>query len=331
MEEFKFTDIEKIIETDSFGANQTETESKELINNIKDFFKSKKEKKAVLGLDIYQYSKYKGEKQDLIPVILKKLLDKAFNDFKKYEKESYNRNQNILTDFIDTGDGGYWFFDNPLDALVFTMYINLTVHAFNSYIFYPRLREHIGIFTVRFALTYDDVYKLDGKNYGTAIINNARIMSKDKLNRLLIDETTYDWFLKELNGVENIKNFVSVNLQKNNRIIALKDKDYEIDDPLDLLKSKYENSLVLGVWKENESKKDLAKGNLDLSRELFDVITNVICQKLEQINVKDDSFKVYNLFIQYRLNIDNDENITPKEYYEEALSVCLGNLNTNGI
>ena len=172
---------------------------------------------------------------------------------------------------------------------------------------------------------------MDGKNYGTAIINNARIMSKDKLNRLLIDETTYDWFLKELNGVENIKNFVSVNLQKNNRIIALKDKDYEIDDPLDLLKSKYENSLVLGVWKENESKKDLAKGNLDLSRELFDVITNVICQKLEQINVKDDSFKVYNLFIQYRLNIDNDENITPKEYYEEALSVSLGNLNTNGI
>lgn len=331
MEEIKFVDIEKIIEKDSFGAKQTKPESEELINSIKNFFKSKKEKKAVLGLDIYQYSKYKDEKQDLIPVILKKLLEKAFSDFKKYETESYNRNQNILKNYIDTGDGGYWFFDNPLDALVFSMYVNLTVHAFNSYIFYPTLRERIGIFTVRFALTYDDVYKLEGKNYGTAIINNARIMSKDKLNRLLIDEATYDWFLKELNGVENIKNFVAVNLQKNNRIIALQNNNYKINAPLDLLKNKYENSLVLGVWKDNESKKDLETGSLDLSRELFDVITNVICQKLEQINVKDDNFKVYNLFIQYRLNIDNDENVTPKTYYEEALSVSLGNLNTNGI
>lgn len=331
MEEFKFVDIEKIIEKDSFGAKQTKPESEELINTVKNFFKSKKEKKAVLGLDIYQYSKYKDEKQDLIPVILKKLLEKAFSDFKKYEPESYKRNLNIFNDYIDTGDGGYWFFENPLDALIFSIYINLTVHAFNSYIFYPTLREHIGIFTVRFALTYDDVYKLDGKNYGTAIINNARIMSKDKLNRLLIDEATYDWFLKEINGVENIKIFVAVNMQKNNRIIALRNKNHQISEPLNLLKNKYDKSLVLGVSNDDESKKTREYESLDFDKEYFDVITNVICQKLEQISVKEDNFKVYNLFIQYRLNIDNDENVTPSAYYEEALSVSLGNLNTNGI
>lgn len=209
------------------------------------------------------------------------------------------------------------------------MYINLTVHAFNSFILYPILREYIGIFTIRFAITYDEIYKLDGKNYGTAIINNARIMSKDKLNRLLIDECSYDWFLKEINGVENIKNFVTVNRQRNNRIIALKDKGYNINDQLDLLKNKYENSFVLGVQKDNELKKQLNHENWNI--DFIDAITNVVCQKLDQISVKDDSFKVYNLFIQYLLIIDNDENITPTAYYVEALSLSLGNLNTNGI
>lgn len=330
MEEFKIEDIKTIIETDSFEKKGNDSEKRELINQLKRFFKTKKEKKAVLGLDIYQYSKYKDEKQDLIPVILKELIDKAFNDFKKYEPESYKRNKTVLADFIDTGDGGYWFFDTPLDALIFSMYINLTVHAFNSFILYPMLREHIGIFTIRFAITYDEIYKLDGKNYGTAIINNARIMSKDKLNRLLIDENSYDWFLKEINGVENIKNFVAVNLQKNNRIIALQNNNYEINDQIDLLKNKYENSLVLGIHKDNELKR-LKDKTKDLSMDFFDVITNVICQKLDQISIKEDNFKVYNLFIQYRLNINNDENVSPTSYYDEALAASLGNLNTNGI
>lgn len=325
MEEFKIADIKNILKEDSFGQNRNDSEKEKIISKVKDFFKTKKEKKAVLGLDIYQYSKYKDEKQDLIPVILKELIDKAFNDFKKCEPESYNRNKTILDDFIDTGDGGYWFFDNPLDALIFSMYINLTVHAFNSFILYPILREHIGIFTIRFAITYDEIYKLDGKNYGTAIINNARIMSKDKLNRLLIDEYSYDWFLKEINGVENIKNFVIVNIQRNNRVIALKNSGFSTKEQLDSLKSKYENSFVLGIQKDNE----LKKGNTNT--EFFDVITNVICQKLDQISVKEDSFKVYNLFIQYLLTIDNDEDVTPSAYYTEVLSVSLGNLNTNGI
>lgn len=330
MEEFKIADIKNILKEDSFGQNRNDSEKEKIISKVKDFFKTKKEKKAVLGLDIYQYSKYKDEKQDLIPVILKELIDKAFNDFKKYEPESYKRNKTVLTDFIDTGDGGYWFFDTPLDALIFSMYINLTVHAFNSFILYPMLREHIGIFTIRFAITYDEIYKLDGKNYGTAIINNARIMSKDKLNRLLIDENSYDWFLKEINGVENIKNFVAVNLQKNNRIIALQNNNYEINDQIDLLKNKYENSLVLGIHKDNELKR-LKDKTKDLSMDFFDVITNVICQKLDQISIKEDNFKVYNLFIQYRLNINNDENFSPTSYYDEALAASLGNLNTNGI
>ncbi len=325
MEEFKIDDIKTVLKADSFGKKGDNSEKEEFIKQLREFFKTKKEKKAVLGLDIYQYSKYKDEKQDLIPVILKEIIDSAFFHFKKYEQESYNRNRNILNDFIDTGDGGYWFFDTPLDALIFSMYINVFVHAFNSFIIYPILREHIGIFTVRYAITYDDVYKLDGKSYGTAIINNARIMSKDKLNRLLIDENSYDWFLKEINGVENIKNFVQVNQQKNNRIITLKNHNHKITDQLDLLKTKYENSFVLGIHKEN-----LQKENVDLNMEFFDVITNVICQKLDQISVKEDSFKVYNLFIQYRLTI-NEDNITPEEYYDELLAVSLGNLNANGI
>lgn len=40
--------------------------------------------------------------------------------------------------------------------------------------------------------------------YGSAIINCARIISKDRLNRCLIDAETNKWFLHNTNGIETL-------------------------------------------------------------------------------------------------------------------------------
>lgn len=50
------------------------------------------------------------------------------------------------------------------------------------------LYEVIGEINLRYSLTYDNLYFYNKNYYGPAIINCARIMSKDKLNRFLLDK-----------------------------------------------------------------------------------------------------------------------------------------------
>lgn len=170
------------------------------------------DRKAVLGLDIFQYSQFPNLEQALIPYLFNKLrvdtiytvlkLEKFI--FQKYEPEELKNN------FIDTGDGGFQIFNNPLDAIVFAIYFQMAIHRYNfagsendEYLF-----NIIGKLKLRFTVTYDNVYTMkfgERRNfYGVGIINNARILSRDKLDRCLIDENVLDWFYKELNGFENL-------------------------------------------------------------------------------------------------------------------------------
>lgn len=48
MEEFKIADIKKILKEDSFGQNRNDFEKAEIISKVKEFFKTKKEKKQFL-------------------------------------------------------------------------------------------------------------------------------------------------------------------------------------------------------------------------------------------------------------------------------------------
>lgn len=67
-------------------------------------------------------------------------------------------------------------------------------------------------------------------------------------------------------------------------------------------------------------------------KEIYKQFLNIICQKLESMTVKDEKFNVYNVFIQYSTILSNDEEGTGLEkYYIEALTLSLGNLNSNGI
>lgn len=258
-------------------------------------------KKAVLGIDIYKYSKYDYNQQKLIPFIFssfRRTAAKLFFDYEpvfssRYKNGEGEKDNELERDLVNTGDGGYLFFKNPIDAILFLTRFNTSLHLFNSYHLYPNLRKYLGgPLTVRYTITYGRLYKIDSKYYGPAIIKNARIISKDKLNRFLIDDKTYEWFLLNTNGIENLPN------------LRLEQMDHLIDP----------NS------KDNESLKSVYFSH-DTEGSHFQ---HIFCQKLEKISVKDDDFEVYNLMIQYFVNT---------AYNEKAVSfiTSIGNMNCNGI
>lgn len=251
-------------------------------------------KKAVLGIDIFKYSQFEYSKQKLIPFIFSFLRKEAERSFTGGESFFSNRYKNnvLENDLIDTGDGGFFVFDEPIDAVVFLIHFNAYLHSFNSYHLYPKLRKYVGPLTIRYAITYESLYRIDSKYYGPAIINNARIISKDKLNRFLIDDKTYEWFLLNVNGVENLPYVKKTDLKH----LCIND-----DDPSTL------NSVILG---------DGGYGQ----------IRNVFCQKLEKIHVKDDDFDVYNLVIQSFLTFFGE---TEQKHF--PVVTTIGNMNCNGI
>ncbi len=161
----------------------------------------------MLGIDIYRYGLYKHFEQVLIPPLFKILFEKAIRlclennqfIFQRYTKEKIEKS------FISTGDGGFVIFDTPLHSLFFAINFEMVIRAYNSYHLYPKLRNIIGSLSLRYAISYDTIFHFDNNYYGSAIINCARILDKDTLNRCLIDQQTYDWFLISIDGLENLQ------------------------------------------------------------------------------------------------------------------------------
>lgn len=285
---------------DLISQEPTDTEFEKFKKELnKELAEPKEIKKAVLGIDIYKYSKYDYNQQKIIPFIFSVLRISAaqlFFDhesvFSSHYKTDEDENE-LEKDLVNTGDGGYLFFKNPIDAILFLSRFNTSLHLFNSYHLSPNLRKYLGgPLTVRYTITYDRLYKIDSKYYGPAIIKNARIISKDKLNRFLIDDKTYEWFLLNTNGIENLPN------------LRLEQMDHLIDP----------NS------KNNKSLKSIYFSN-DNEGSHFQ---HIFCQKLEKISVKDDDFEVYNLMIQYFVNTSYNEKAVP-------FITSIGNMNCNGI
>lgn len=258
-------------------------------------------RKAVLGIDMYQYSSYGEFEQTLIPFLFKTMFNSTIKMcienhrfiFQKYSQERIERN------FISTGDGGFLLFDNPLQALLFACNFAVVLRVFNAYHFYPRLRRIIGAINMRYAITYDKVYKFDGNYFGRGIINNARILIKDDLNRCLIDEHVHSWFTTNLDGVENLQ-IVSIN---------------EIANIFEFSKN-YNREFL-------NSKDELF---LDEPSRKYGIINSDIL-KVGFIQSKETSISVYNLHLQVALVLVNDDDLNQKR----LITVSLGNLNTTGI
>jgi hypothetical protein len=259
-------------------------------------------KRAVLGIDIYRYGLYKHFEQVLIPPLFKILFEKAIRlclennqfIFQKYSKEK------IENAFISTGDGGFVIFGTPMHALFFAINFEMVIRAYNSYHLFPKLRNIIGSLSLRYAISFDTLFRFDHNYYGSAIINNARILNKDTLNRCLIDQQTYDWFLISIDGLENLQVLTITDIAN-------------IYDFLD-----YDRKWL------TEGKNEILDSNASNRRT---GIINSDILKVGQIQSKESLINIFNLHLQVSMQIYSDRNVESKR----TITVSLGNLNTSGI
>jgi hypothetical protein len=262
----------------------------------------------VLGFDIYGYSSnYKKMEQSLIPFVFNLIHELTIVQCLNVENFIFqNEDQTKITKrFISTGDGGFQILDTPLHAIVFLVIFSFNLRQFNSYHLFPKLRQLINEINIRYVITTGDLYHYYYQNYdnyyGYSIIKNSRILSTDKLNRLLIDHETYDWFMKRINGVENLVNITMMDIAEN-----ISEFNY-----LDFDKKNYYKSFVFN--------------NTD-SEKVFGIKSCKIL-KLHDVKAKSDNLNIYNLFLEFYsivTDITNGENIN-------KFTISIGNINAGGI
>lgn len=259
--------------------------------------------KSVLGIDIYQYSQFHELEQTMVPFLFQLIyrkvaamcLEKAGFIFQFYGEDDFNKQ------FINTGDGGFQIFETPLHAVVYALHFEMIVRYYNAYQFYPKLRNLIGPLNLRYAMTRDKVFRLDQNFYGPSIISNNRILSKDSLNRFLIDENTFNWFMLHMSGPENLQ-FISMD-----EIRKIKGfEDYK--------------------WSENQDNESVFPQKMDFDPEKRRIISTDV-QKIGTIHAKSTAHSIYNLHLQY---IGGIQSFSSKEK-NSIITFSLGNLNTSGI
>lgn len=263
--------------------------AKQIQERLQKYFKIK----AILGFDIYKYGKFPIVEQTLIPYLFKTLYEGTIKNCLNQEIIIFQnfKRKNFAKNFIDTGDGGFQIFDNPMEAVIFAIYFQANIQRFNSGFIdsLVYLRELTGEITLRYSLTYDTIYRYNNNLYGTALINNARIISKDKLNRFLIDENTFDWFRREINGIESL--------------LVINQSDFEY------------MKFMKGT---NFTEKGTYLFNKDISRFL-----NVASLKIGEIQSKQELFSIYNIYIQTFMS-------SPGKRLRK-ITVSVGNLYSSGI
>ena len=256
---------------------------------------------AVLGIDIYRYGLYKHLEQTMIPALFKVLFDKAIRlclEDNQFVFQNYTK-EKIEKSFISTGDGGFLIFETPLHALFFAINFEVMVRAFNAYHHFPKLRKIIGSLSLRYAITHDTIFHFENNYYGSAIINNARILEKDGLNRCLLDQHTYEWFLTNIDGIENLQT-------------------YTIDDIANIYEfTTYDKSLI------NTGENDII--NTRLSRHTGIINSDIL--RIGQFHTKEVLMNIFNLHLQITLYAYADD----KKDSKRRITVSLGNLNTSGI
>jgi hypothetical protein len=259
--------------------------------------------KSVLGVDIYQYSTGYGVlEQALIPFLFRRFMEMTIDQcfinhryiFQKYDKKR------IQDHFISTGDGGFFIFDTPLHSLVFAIEFAISLRVYNAFNFFPKLRRIIGSINLRYAITYDNIYKFGDNYFGRAIINNARILQRDNLNRCLIDQNVHKWFLVNIGGLENLQVITMTEISNIEEFLH----DYDcavLDDYPDE---------IFGI----------------IEKRTYGIINSDIL-KIGFIQSKSTDLNIYLLHLQVALKLVNDDD--PDQ--TKVFTISLGNLNTTGI
>jgi len=262
------------------------------------FSASRESTRAVLGLDIYKYSKYDSDRQRLIPVLFQYLHLQARTRCIAHERYLF-QNSDLEQSFVPTGDGGFQILDTPLHALVFAIYFQLHLHAYNASYVFPKLRRYLGPLTIRYAATYDKIFHLDSNFFGAAIINNARILARDTLNRFLFDSASVGWFEERIGSLETLTVFGNDELPLIHELAGY--------DP------SYLDSAVLFP---------IRRPVKPLVNSAFRVVA---VQKIGTISAKGSELDVYNAYLQVKVTrvLGGGR--------RKPVIVTLGNLNTAGI
>ena len=274
------------------------SENEETKDQVNKYLNEFMEKKAVLGIDVYQYSQYEYVEQTLIPILLNEIFNETIHCCSELESFAFQNfdSETFMRESIDTGDGGFFFFETPFHAVIFAIYFQSNIRRYisarsvnNWY-----LRTIVDNMIVRYCLTFDDVFGFNGKLYGPAIINNARIISMDRLNRFLLDENTIDWFTIIMNGIENLQ------------VINTRD---------------FTNIHIFDNYQNITNEKSFFQDNQRPDRGIL--VTDVM--KIGEVKAKSNFLDVSSLHIKVRLfNI-------PGIYRFDTFTVTLGNLNSSGI
>lgn len=288
------SDIESLFEQ---FENEIDFASDEFLSRfthkLSDYFDKQYSTKSVLGLDIYKYSKMEMIGQTVIPYVFSVMYNETVKSCITRETLFFgSKDINwFKNNYIDTGDGCFQIFDNPIQALIFAIHFQAMIRVFNTGNFKPLLSMAINSpITIRYTITTDSIMTYQSNIYGPAIINNARIISCDSLNRLLIDNSTYEWFMLNINGIETLQALIV-------------DDFIKMDD---VLFSKSGNSVII---KQND--KD------------FGIIRTDV-QQIENIDVKNSAFRIYSLHMQIALKRSSEIGL-------RKTIVSIGNLNTSGL
>lgn len=277
-------------------------ESEDLYKEISSYIDTDSfSRRAVLGIDIYRYGMFKHLEQTLIPAIFKIFFDKTIRlclESNQYVFQNYDK-KSIENAFISTGDGGFLILETPLHALLFAINFEVVVRSYNSFHLFPKLRKIIGNINLRYAITHDTLFHFDNNYYGSAIINNARILNSDNLNRCLIDESTFNWFLINIDGIENLQ-------------------VYTIND----IANVYDFQKYSSKWIENGVNMIIPQ-----KKTRYDGIINSDILKIGQIQSKEIYLNIYNIHLQVSMYIRSDVSHDK----ERLITISLGNLNTSGI
>ena len=276
-----------------------ESDLRELLNAYVDY--NQINVRAVLGIDIYQYSTYGEFEQTLIPFMFKTLFSATIRMclenhrfiFQEYDEARIERN------FISTGDGGFLIFSTPLHALLFASNFAIVLRIYNAYHFFPKLRSIIGGISIRYAITYDKIYSFEHNFYGRAIINNARVLQSDTLNRCLIDENVHRWFTLNMEGIENLQ---VITIEE----IANISYFHEFD------------TSMIQTHQDKIFSKDATRREGIINSDIL---------KIGKIKSKETELNIYNVHIQVSQRLCNDDD--PSQ--TKLVTVSLGNLNTSGI
>lgn len=326
MKEITIQKLDKVL-NDKVYVKLKESKDPDIID-IEDFFNEFTENKCVLGFDIYQYSQYPTLQQSLIPHLFKSLYETTIQNCLRLEPNFFKNREkkDFIKYFIDSGDGGFQIFNNPFEAIVFAIYFQAAIVRYNSNNDgTTALYNIIGEINLRYSLTYDKLYFYNKNYYGPAIINCARIMSKDRLNRFLLDKNAIIWFNQNINGIENLQSLTIEDLEK-----------IEIFGNFDLenVHSKQKNKSLKENEAENE-KNDAEKDKEEIVNSLlfhrektekeknkYTIIKSDIL-RIGEIKSKLDILSIYNFHMQFKLT-SVGKNL-------EKYTISLGNLNSSGL